>query len=62
MANRQVKLSISDWISFLSAEKNSNMSNIFSLAAFVIAAFALLYSAFHYTRLVYYFVGGVAIL
>lgn len=60
--NNQKKLSISDWISFLSAEKNSNVSNHFSLSAFVIAAFALLYSAFHYTGLVYYFVGGAAIL
>jgi len=44
MANHQVKFSISDWISFLSAEKSSNTSNIFSLAALVIAALALVIS------------------
>jgi Ca2+/Na+ antiporter len=37
-------LSISDWISFLTSEKNSNRGNIFSLTAVIIAAVVLLLS------------------
>jgi len=37
-------LSISDWISFLSSEKNPNIGNIISIGAFVIAAFAVVIS------------------
>ncbi|MBA7579625.1 hypothetical protein ES708_21496 [subsurface metagenome] len=33
-------LSISDWVSFLSSEKNPNIGNIISIGAFVLAAFA----------------------
>ena len=35
-------LSISDWIAFLTSEKNSNISNIISFAALFIAAFAII--------------------
>lgn len=38
-------LSISDWISFLSSEKNTNFSNIISFGALVLAAFATVMSA-----------------
>jgi membrane protein implicated in regulation of membrane protease activity len=33
-------LSISDWISYLSSEKNPNIGNIISIGALVLAAFA----------------------
>ena len=35
-------LPISDWITFLTNEKNSNISNIISFAAFFLAAFAII--------------------
>jgi len=35
-------LSISDWISFLSSEKNSNIGNIIGFSAFILAAFAII--------------------
>lgn len=37
-------LSISDWISFLTSEKNSNIGNIISLTTVIIAAVALIMS------------------
>jgi Flp pilus assembly protein TadB len=35
-------LSLSDWIAFLTSEKNSNVSNIISFAALFLAAFAII--------------------
>ena len=37
-------LSISDWISFLISEKNPSISNIVSIGAFMLAAFAVIMS------------------
>jgi len=37
-------LSISDWIAFLTSEKNANTCNIFSLSAVIIAVVALIMS------------------
>ena len=37
-------LSISDWISFLISENNSNTGNIIGFSAFVLAAFAIIMS------------------
>jgi Flp pilus assembly protein TadB len=37
-------LSISDWIAFLTSEKNPNISNIISFSALFLAAFAIIMS------------------
>jgi len=37
-------LSISDWITFLSSEKNSNIGNIIGFSAFILAALAIIMS------------------
>jgi phosphotransferase system glucose/maltose/N-acetylglucosamine-specific IIC component len=37
-------LSISDWISFLSSERNANIGNIIGFSAFILFAFAVIMS------------------
>ncbi len=44
-------LSISDWISYLSSEKNPNLGNIVSIGAFLLAAFAVIMSVTNNTLL-----------
>ncbi len=44
-------LSISDWISFLSSERNSNIGNIIGFSAFMLVAFAVIMSVTNNTLL-----------
>ena len=54
-------LSISDWVSFLSSEKNSNIGNIIGFGAFMLVAFAVIMSVTRDTLLSAIVAGLIAV-